>query len=153
MNKEELLGKLQSVVSGEPVKWQERSEERIANKKWLRRSQAVALLVLRTLRQKGITQKDLALKMNVSPQQVNKWVKGKENFTFETIVRLEEVLEIELMTIKGAEMKSNETILISLDYKKQPALQSSGNWKSQSSIKVIPFYSKKIPLTDYTKAI
>lgn len=153
MNKEELLGKLQSVVSGEPVKWQERSEERIANKKWLRRSQAVALLVLRTLRQKGITQKDLALKMDVSPQQVNKWVKGKENFTFETIVRLEEVLGIELMIIKGAEMKSNETIVISLDYKKQPAIQSSGNWKSQSSIKVIPFYSKKIPLTDYDKAI
>lgn len=153
MNKEELLGKLQSVVSGEPVKWQERTEERIANKKWLRRSQAVALLVLRTLRQKGITQKDLALKMDVSPQQVNKWVKGKENFTFETIVRLEEVLGVELMIIKGAEMKSNETIVISLDYKKQPAIQSSGNWKSQSSIKVIPFYSKKIPLTDYDKAI
>ena len=37
--------------------------------------------------------------MNVSPQQVNKWVKGKENFTLETLSRLEEALEIKLLAI------------------------------------------------------
>jgi len=37
--------------------------------------------------------------MNVSPQQVNKWVKGKENFTLETLSRLEEALGINLLAI------------------------------------------------------
>lgn len=37
--------------------------------------------------------------MNVSPQQVNKWVKGKENFTLETLSRIEEALEIDLLAI------------------------------------------------------
>jgi len=46
-----------------------------------------------------MSQKALAAQLGVSPQQVNKWVKGNENFTFETIARLEAVLGIELMQV------------------------------------------------------
>lgn len=99
MTKDEILDRLQEVVAKEPIQWIERADYRADNKKWLKRSQAVTLLVLRTLREKGITQKDLALLMEVSPQQVNKWMKGKENFTFDTIARLEEALGVEIMTI------------------------------------------------------
>ena len=99
MTKDKILDRLQEVVAKEPIKWIKNAEYRAANKKWLQRSQAVALVVLRTLREKGITQKDLAVLMEVSPQQVNKWVKGKENFTFDTIARLEDALGVELMTI------------------------------------------------------
>jgi transcriptional regulator with XRE-family HTH domain len=49
------------------------------------------------LREKGMTQKDLAEKLNVSPQQVSKIVKGKENLTLETISKLEYVLGVELI--------------------------------------------------------
>ncbi len=99
MTKDKNVDRLQEVVVQEPIQWIEKAEYRAANKKWLQRSQAVALVVLRTLREKGITQKDLASLIEVSPQQVNKWVKGKENFTFDTITRLEDALGIELMAI------------------------------------------------------
>jgi ribosome-binding protein aMBF1 (putative translation factor) len=91
--------KIQQLISEEKGSWLEDVQFRADNKKWLRRSQSVALTILRTLREKGLSQKALAECMGVSAQLVNRWVKGRENFTFETIAKLEEALEIELMTV------------------------------------------------------
>ena len=54
-----------------------------------------------------MTQKDLAEKLNVSPQQVSRMGKGKENLTLETISKLEYVLGIALIstTPTGADTK------------------------------------------------
>lgn len=95
--------KSKGLISEVPSKWYEKAKRRAEEKPWKRRSQAVALMVLRTLRAKKITQKELAERIGVSPQQVNKWVKGNENFTFETIARLENALDIQLMRITGFE--------------------------------------------------
>ena len=57
------------------------------------------LSILRSLRELGMSQKDFAEKIGVSPQVVNRWVKGKENFTFETISKLEEALHIEILHV------------------------------------------------------
>ena len=62
MTKDKISEKLQQVVSKEPSKWHENAQFREENKKWLKRSQTIALTVLRTLRTKNITQKDLAEK-------------------------------------------------------------------------------------------
>lgn len=105
-NKKEVLKKLENVISKEESKWHEESNFRAINEKWLRRSQAVALKVLRALREKSISQKELAKRLTVSPQLVNKWVKGKTNFTFETIAKLELALDIKLMDIEGTENAS-----------------------------------------------
>lgn len=35
--------------------------------------------------------------MDVKPQTVHKWVKGKENFTFETLTKIELALGISLL--------------------------------------------------------
>lgn len=112
MTKNDILEKLNQVVSSEPIKWHADSEFRSKNKKWLKRSQAVALKVLRTLRENGLSQKDLAERLNVSPQQVNKWVKGNENFTFETISKIEDALQIELMSITGFETNHESNVQI-----------------------------------------
>lgn len=37
--------------------------------------------------------------MKLSPQQVNKRVKGKENFTLETLSKVEDALEIKLLSL------------------------------------------------------
>lgn len=82
------------------------------NKTWLDYSAKIAALILRTLRknrEKNIfpnSQKDLAHIMRVSPQQVNKWVKGRENLTIETISRLSEALSIALFNFQ-AEPQAN----------------------------------------------
>jgi ribosome-binding protein aMBF1 (putative translation factor) len=102
---ENLKEKLAQIVSNEPSKWLDGVKWRRENRSWLNRSQAVALKVLHTLRTEGLSQKDLAEKLSISPQQVNKWLKGNENFTFETIAKLESALNIELMSITGFETK------------------------------------------------
>lgn len=106
MTKYNMIEKLQNVVSIEPSNWHKEAEYRSENKKWLRRSQAVALTVLRSLRAQGLSQKDLAERIGVSAQLINKWVKGKENFTFETIDKLETALNIELMDVVNYETHS-----------------------------------------------
>ena len=123
MENKEILDKLEQIVSKEPSKWHEESQYRIENKQWLKRSQAVALKILRTLREQGSNQKELALKLGVSAQLVNKWVKGTENFTFETIAKLEHALQVNLMSITGLENsnKSSTKIIQNVPYYPQTA--------------------------------
>jgi len=73
--------------------------ERRANRAWLKKSQAIALKILQTLKAKGSKQKELAEAVGVSAQQVNKWVKGNENFTLETLTKLEAALGISLIEV------------------------------------------------------
>lgn len=154
MNKDEILDKLQKVVSTEPSKWHEDAEFRFQNKKWLKRSQCVALNILRTLRVKGLSQKDLAEKLGVSPQLVNKWVKGKENFTFETVAKLEEALNIELMSVMGFEgIQETEPKMIEIPYSVplqniQPEIK-----EHPLEMNVITFPYSKVHYDDYKKAI
>lgn len=79
--------------------WLKEAKHRRANKKWLRKSQRIAIHILHILDEKGMQQKVLAEKMGVSPQQISKIVKGKQNLTLETISKLEEVLGITLIEI------------------------------------------------------
>ncbi len=81
------------------TKWMEEAQWRIDNEKWLDISGKIALKVLRTLRKKGVSQKELAEKMGVSPQYVNKIVKGSENLSLETITKLETALDIQLIEV------------------------------------------------------
>lgn len=67
---------------------------RNANRDWLRKSKRIAVKVLMALKEQNMTQKDLAEKMKVSPQYINKIVKGGENLTIETITKLEDILGI-----------------------------------------------------------
>ena len=67
---------------------------RNANREWLRRSNRIAAKVLMALKEQKMTQKDLAEKMSVTPQYINKIVKGGENLTTETITELENILGI-----------------------------------------------------------
>ena len=119
---ENLKEKLAQIVSNEPSKWLDDVKWRRENRSWLNRSQAVAIKVLSKLRAEGLSQKDLAEKLNVSPQQVNKWVKGNENFTFETIAKLESALNIELMSITVLESKHDSDVkLVEPKYERQIA--------------------------------
>lgn len=121
-SQQEILDILNQVVADEPSKWLEEADYRFENKAWLQKSQAIALKILRYLRANGISQKDLAEKLNVSPQQVNKWVKGNENFTLETISRIENVLSFKLIGVIDTPKKEESSISfknkIGFDYDK-----------------------------------
>ncbi|EAT59327.1 MULTISPECIES: helix-turn-helix domain-containing protein [Chlorobium] len=91
--------KIAAIASKELSGWLKDAEWRVENRAWLKHSQAIALRILRTLRAKNISQKELAEKIGVSPQQVNKIVKGRENLTLETIAKLETALDVVLLTL------------------------------------------------------
>jgi ribosome-binding protein aMBF1 (putative translation factor) len=101
MNK--IKEKLSGLSTGNASCWKEKARYRKDNRDWLNKSAAIAVSVLSTLRSRGLTQKDLAERMGVSPQQVNKIVKGQENLTLETISKLESILGIDIIesSIKG----------------------------------------------------
>ncbi|RTY76046.1 XRE family transcriptional regulator [Flavobacterium sp. LS1R10] len=99
MTQNERLEKFAKLVSNEPSNFLAKLDHYKTNKKRLDQSAKVAVNVLEALKDKGWSQKDLAEKMNVSAQHVNKIVKGQENMTFETVDKLETALGIVLMEI------------------------------------------------------
>jgi ribosome-binding protein aMBF1 (putative translation factor) len=109
MINKEMSNKLEALVSKTPSKWIEESNKRFEDKEGLKYSQQVAVRILRTLRENKISQKDLANLLEVSPQTVNKWVKGSENFGLFTIAKIEKALKIKLMHI----YETNKSVLIS----------------------------------------
>jgi plasmid maintenance system antidote protein VapI len=70
--------KIDNLLSKEPSRWMEKALRDEAN---------------------GMSQKDLATKTGVSPQQVSKLLKGNENLTLETIAKLEAALGVVLLTL------------------------------------------------------
>lgn len=85
---------------------------------WMEYSQQIALEVLETLSQRNITQKAFAEQLEVTPQAVNKWLRGKENFTIETIAKVEKALGIRLITI-GSHPAENQFVTSGLFYMKE----------------------------------
>ncbi len=91
--------KFQTLVAPEKTKTYQRIKDRVANKPHLEISQAIAIKVLEKLDKLGWSQKELALKMGVSPQQISKIVRGTENLTLESLVKIEKVLGIQLLVV------------------------------------------------------
>jgi plasmid maintenance system antidote protein VapI len=83
--------------------WLQDATYRQENESWLDLSFAIAAKVLETLRAKNLSQKELAERMGLSPQYINKVVKGSENLTIETITRLEKALGVKLISISNFE--------------------------------------------------
>jgi len=66
----------------------------------------IAVSVLDALKTQNLSQKDLAARMNVSPQQISKIVKGQENLTLENISNLENALGIQIIDEKINQSKA-----------------------------------------------
>jgi ribosome-binding protein aMBF1 (putative translation factor) len=86
----------------ETIAWRERNEE------WLDESFRIALLILKELRAKEMSQKDLADQMQVSPQYINKIVKGTENLTLDTICKIQRILKINILAGQQETLKEQQ---------------------------------------------
>ena len=94
----------------------EKIKDRINNRIWLKYSQKVALIVLNEIELKDISQKELAIKMEVSPQYINKLVKGKEKLNIETISKLESALNINILTISESRKPEPKGRVVNVDF-------------------------------------
>jgi len=99
MNKKKKIEDFIANIEDDNGQWLEKARYRRANRGWLRKSQKIAIRVLSVLDEKDMQQKELAEAMEVSPQQVSKIVKGKQNLTLQTISKLEQVLGISLIEV------------------------------------------------------
>jgi antitoxin component HigA of HigAB toxin-antitoxin module len=93
----EMIEKLEQRQPATPTKWKEKAEVRIENKRWLRYSQYVAMQMLNKMEAIGLNQRGLAERMGCSQQYISKILKGQENLSIETICKIEEALELELL--------------------------------------------------------
>lgn len=91
--------RIKSYVLDEPSSWMEKADIYENNKEWLDKSALIAIKILSTLRCQSITQKTLADNIGVSPQYINKVVKGQENLSLETICKIEKSLGITLVSV------------------------------------------------------
>jgi transcriptional regulator with XRE-family HTH domain len=87
-------------ISDQPSDWKAKAKFRRDNRDWLKKSAAIAVRVLAALKAQNLSQKVLAERMSISPQQISKIVKGQENMTLETISNLEIALGIQIIDEK-----------------------------------------------------
>lgn len=85
-----------AALSTPDLDWMKEAEFEKSNKGWLDKSRKIAVKVLRVLRERKMSQTDLATSMGISRQMVSKILKGKENLTLSTIYNLEKSLETDL---------------------------------------------------------
>ena len=90
-----------AAVSAPDLEWMREAEFEQVNQGWLDKSRRIALRVLFVLKERGISQTELAVRMGISRQMVSKIVRGKENFKLSTIDSLEKALAIDLFGIPG----------------------------------------------------
>jgi transcriptional regulator with XRE-family HTH domain len=96
--------KLKKYITKEPSNWMAQADYYDLNKDWLDKSALIAIKILSTLRSQSITQKVLADNIGVSPQYINKVVKGHENLSLETICKIERTLGIALISVPTYEV-------------------------------------------------
>lgn len=100
-----------------------KAKQRKKNRKWLNYSQDIALLILDELDSQKLSQKKLAELMNVSPQYVNKLVRGKQKLNIETIATIETALGISIIKIANPKEKENPKPkpgrIIKVDFKRK----------------------------------
>ena len=60
---------------------------------WLPYSEKIASRAFAAMEKKKLSQRELADRMNCSPQYVSRLLKGKENLSLETICKLESALD------------------------------------------------------------
>ena len=101
-----LREKLNKIAEEGPSNWLEETGKELAEQGSRKKSRQLALRVLQLLHQQGMTQTQLAERMRVSRQRVTKIVKGQENFTFETIDKLEKAFGVTLMTIESTKQET-----------------------------------------------
>ena len=88
---------LEAHRSPTPSHWRDDAQWRRDNEYWLKYSRYITLHVLRAMDEKSVTQVELAKRMGCTQQYVSNLLKGSSNMTLETIARLENALNIDLI--------------------------------------------------------
>ncbi|MBE7651963.1 helix-turn-helix transcriptional regulator [Tenacibaculum finnmarkense] len=138
----DLNKKLNTLTSDNKSNWEDKAKNRLANKSWLKHSRKIAIKINTFLKTNNIKQKELAKLLDVSPQQISKIIKGRENLTLETISKIEDVLKIQLLELNKTQ-KTQINLHKDFSYTKS-TFKTNSNYK-MSSVK------SKVITVDFSK--
>lgn len=88
---------LESNRAAPEARWRENAQWRKDNEFWLTYARHITIQVLRRMEEQSVTQVELARRMGCSQQYVSTLLKGSSNMTLETIARLEQALDMDLL--------------------------------------------------------
>lgn len=91
--------------SKKDTEWKKEAEERKSVRQESRKSGIIATQLAYYMKVNGISQTDLGNRIDVSPQQISKILKGRENLTLGTIEKIESALNIELIQTVNQESR------------------------------------------------
>ena len=125
MDKEIVMARLRKHAEKMDSSFLENARYMQANKRWIRRSQDIAIIMLNKMDELHLTQVDVAERMGCTQQYVSKLLKGQENLSLETMVKIEDALEVELlvrtlpaMMYEPQEPSVNKVAESAVEYKK-----------------------------------
>lgn len=99
--------------SKKDTEWKKEAEERLKARTESKKSGLIATQLAIYMAEKGISQTALGKMTGVSPQQISKIMKGRENLTLATIEKIEDALGIQLIQVnilEEAELKRLELV-------------------------------------------
>lgn len=120
-NKEKYLQRIAGKESDAIIE----TRQRIKDRAWLIQSQKLALRILIRLDELGWKKSLLAEKLEVTPQYVSKLLKGNEKFGFDILVKLENILSLNIFSDFNAKKHITSSIkketgkLLFVDFGKQ----------------------------------
>ncbi|REG78221.1 helix-turn-helix domain-containing protein [Algoriphagus antarcticus] len=94
--------------SKKDTEWKKEAEERKSARQESRKSGMIATQLAYFMKTNGISQTDLGKLVNVTPQQISKILKGRENLTLGTIEKIESALNIDLIRTVNLESELNK---------------------------------------------
>jgi len=93
----EIIENLRKHSSPHPTSVKTWVDDYQANKSWLHYSQQVAMIMWDSMEKQNLTQMDLAQRLGYTEQRVIEILRGKENMTIDTLLRIESVLDISIL--------------------------------------------------------
>lgn len=107
------MGKnLNTIVTKTATQWKTRAKQDHSDRRNIKRAQVFALDLMKYMEMHNIKQTDLANKMGVSPQQVNKILRAKANLTFDTLDKIADALAVHITSPKIKTIKSVHSQII-----------------------------------------
>ena len=93
----EAIEYLKQHESATPSKWKANAQWRKDNERWLKYARFITIRTMQAMDEQGITQKMLSERMGCTQQYISNLLKGSSNMTLETIARIEDALEIDIV--------------------------------------------------------
>ena len=74
------------------------------------RKMRIAAIIDDAIKSKGWGRKQFAERMNKKPSEISKWLSGTHNFTIDTLIDIEQMLEIKLLNLTERRKKRVSSI-------------------------------------------